>query len=111
MKKAVLWIVLLVCVIAVWKGYYPKEALSSFLEGDTVVVEYTDQEDLLAKLKAVKTGKKVDLRPMSYTKTVDTGIACNDEAGKAAYLERKKREEEQTKNDIDAELNRIQNGN
>lgn len=30
MKKAVFWIVVLVCVIAVWKGYYPKEALSSF---------------------------------------------------------------------------------
>ncbi len=111
MKKAVFWIVVLVCVIAVWKGYYPKEALSSFFEGDTVVVEYTDQQDLLAKLKEVKTGKKVDLRPMSYTKTVDTGIACNDEAGKAAYLERKKREEEQVKNDIAVELDRIQNNN
>jgi hypothetical protein len=111
MKKAIFWIVLLVCVIAVWKGYYPKEALSSFFEGDTVVVEYTDDQSLLAKLKEVKTGKKVDMRPMSYEKTVDTGIACNDEVGQAAYIERKKREDEQLKIDIEAELKRIQNSN
>ncbi len=109
MKKVIFLILLLLAAIVFWKGYDFKKSILPHVESDTVVIEYTDDKDLLTKLREVKTGRKVELRDKGQgPRYVDTGISCNDEAAKAAYMEKFKKETEELNDAINTELKRIQ---
>ncbi|OGP52867.1 MAG: hypothetical protein A2Y65_01245 [Deltaproteobacteria bacterium RBG_13_52_11] len=126
MKKTIFFILLVLGVIVLWKGkeiiplnlqknflnitHDVKEAILPHSGSDTLVIEFTDGEDLLAKLRAVETGRKIEIREKEgqSTRYVDTGISCKDDAAKAAYMEKANREREQLNKDINAELKRIQ---
>lgn len=133
MKKTIFFVLLVLVVIVIWKGeeiipldlqknfldiiHNAKESISPPSTNDTLVIEFTGPEDLLAKLREVETGRKIELREkdVQSTRYVNTGISCNDEAAKAAYLEKRKKEMEQRQKELDelnkqinAELKRIQ---
>jgi hypothetical protein len=54
--------------------------------GGVVVIEYTDPDDLLAKLRKVKVGQKLDLREVGSKAPVSTGLYCNDKVGIANFM-------------------------
>lgn len=99
-----------------WKGTGIEGAIPSPFEGETVVIEFSDGRDLLNQLRQVEAGRQVEYRqrPQETIQT-DSGVACDDEAGVAAFVERTNREleqrnkeDEQLNVEINQELKRIQ---
>lgn len=109
MGKIIFWSLLLLGVIVFWREYGAKEFVWPHFGSDKVVIEFTDGEDLLNQLRKVETGREVEIHQKGDgMKYVDTGISCNDEAGKAAYREKADRELAELNKAIAAELKRIQ---
>lgn len=118
MKKIIVLAVLLGAFFY-WKngrGTSEESALPSLFESETVVIEFTDGQDLLNQLRQVEAGRQVEYRqkPQEAIRT-DSGVACDDEAGVAAFVERtnreleqRNREDEQLNVEINRELKRIQ---
>ena len=88
MLKTIFWILLLISVISLLRRHQTKEPSTSWHWGsDTLVIKFTDGEDLLAQLQKVKTGQKIEIRHVGPSQApVSTGISCSDEAAKAAYM-------------------------
>lgn len=110
--KKLIFLALLLGAFSYWKGWkvpgFGNPVLSQ-PKNKTVVIEYSDDQDLLNQLRKVDTGRQIEIRqkPQETTMT-STGIACDDEAGKKAFMENKNRELEQLNKDIDIEIKRIQ---
>ncbi len=66
-----------------------------------LVIEYNNFDDLLARLREVKTYREIELRHVGPP--VQTGIACTDTAGRQAYQQ----SQEATARAIDDEVQRI----
>jgi hypothetical protein len=70
-------------------------------------------DDLLAQLRKVKTGQKIELRLVGPSVRVgeSTGIRCDDEAAKAAYMQNvapiRQQETDRLNEAVAAELRRI----
>ena len=136
MKKTIFFVLLVLVVIVIWKGeeiiplnlqrnflnitHDVKESILPHSGSDTLVIEFTGPEELLTKLRAVETGRKIELREKKDPnekppEPINTGISCNDQAAKAAYMEKMRKEMEEQQKELDelnkqinAELKRIQ---
>jgi hypothetical protein len=76
---------------------------------ETVVVTYNDSEELIGKLRELKTGQKLDLQYVGGPpEFVSTGISCSDIVAKAAFKQKNEQELEEQVRAINAELARIQ---
>lgn len=118
MKKIIV-LALLLGAFFYWKsgrGTGEESPLPSPTESETVVIEFSDGRDLLNQLRQVETGRQVEFhqKPQETIRT-DSGVACDDEAGVAAFVERtnreleqRNREDEQLNVEINLELKRIQ---
>jgi len=85
------------------RSYHRVQALDS-----TLTVEYKNTEDLLAKLKMVPTGQKIELKCTgSSTETVNTGLRCGTREAEAA-AQSFFAKTERTNMEINRELKRIQ---
>ena len=94
-----------------------RAAVGGLLEGNrpgpslsaTVVVTYSDSDELLARLRQLKTGQKFDLQYAGGPpRFVSTGISCSDVVAKAAFKEENERKLGEQVRAINAELARIQ---
>ena len=76
---------------------------------DTVVVTYNNSEELIEKLRQLKTGQKFDLQYVGGPpELVSTGISCSDIVAKAAFRQMNEQEIEEQIRAINAELARIE---
>lgn len=110
MRTLIYAIALLLCGLALWKWFETRDPGQSIFAGDTVVIEFTDGQDLLAQLKQVEAGQKIEIihKPSAEPEqTVSTGISCGDTEAKAAYMAQVNKELEELNNAINAELDRI----
>jgi hypothetical protein len=82
---------------------------SSLSEGstETLAITFDTNKELIQKLRQVRMGQKIEMKPNHPGQLVNTGIQCNDAESKAAYL--KKMNEQLTEENrlIKAELDRI----
>jgi hypothetical protein len=76
---------------------------------DTLVITYRTPEELLTKLRPLKTRQKIDLQYVGDpAQMVNTGIKCSDQVAKAAFQERFQKDADEKVLAIDAELAGIQ---
>jgi len=110
MRKFIFLVIIAACAFGFWKKYDSGEpVLPRFENSAPVVIEFIDGRELLAKLKSVETGRQVSLRQLADNrKPIDSGVSCNDEAGKKAFRERYDKEQAELTKAIQVELDRIQ---
>ncbi|HXQ81280.1 MAG TPA: hypothetical protein VN775_08215 [Opitutaceae bacterium] len=80
---------------------------SDYIGSDAVVISFSSNQELIERLRQVKTGQKVDLRPVVTVQREPTGTGGSDAAARAAYVERTNRAQEEEHKVIAAELARI----
>lgn len=79
------------------------------LVSDTLVITYTNAEELISKLRQVKAGEAIDLQYVGGPpKLVSSGIRCSDVVAKAAFMAEGQRQAQEATQAINAELARIQ---
>ena len=74
---------------------------------ERIVVECDGPDDLLNKLRNVRTGQMIEIRDIGKHLPTPIGIACSDKAGIARYLADRNAELGQLNAAISAELKRI----
>jgi len=80
---------------------------SDYIGSDALVISFSSNQELIERLRQVKTGQKVDLRPVVTVQADSTGISGSDAAARSAYAERLNRKQEEEHQVIAAELARI----
>ena len=85
-------------------------AESKFSNDKVLVIEFNDENDLLLKLRSVKTGQQIDMRQIGGTRVVNTGIACSDKEALAKFHAQESARVAQISKDINLELQRINTG-
>lgn len=113
--RNVVTLAIALCLLVVWHnhGASIRASFGSSHTGagspDAQVVTYTTSEELLAKLRAVKAGQKIDLQYVgSPVQVVNTGIKCSDQVAKAAFQESVQKDAKEKADAINAELARIE---
>jgi len=105
MKKLII-IAALVSLFIEWHKHAGASNGSLFGK-DPVVITFTTNEELIGKLRQVRTGQKIDLQPIVTVQPVSKGIRCSDAAERAAYAEEMNRKQDEEHHIIVAELARI----
>ena len=113
--RNIVTVAIALCLLILWHNH--GAAIKATFEGNhsgaggsgSLVVTYSTPEELLAKLRPLKTGQKIDLQYVGGpTQLVNTGIKCSDQVAKAAFQERFQKDADEKALAIDAELARIQ---
>lgn len=107
--KKFFFIATTVWLLAYWHRHaatFKETGLGDVLGPNVVVITFSSDEELIEKLRRVKAGQKIDLRP-TVPAPVSTRFRCVQTSAKAAYAERMKNEQEEERQTIIAELARI----
>jgi hypothetical protein len=115
--KKLLFIVITIGVIFTYKQNTAKASAKgssnktqNLVSSDKVVfIEYTDENDLLSKLRTVKAGQQLNLRDISSSAPVNTGLYCSDKAAIANLEAQDKARLAQINRQLKAEFDRINN--
>jgi hypothetical protein len=113
MFKTILLIAVCVAAFAMWKRADSKSSRTPAQvgksDGSTLLITYSDPNDLLSQLRNVKAGQKFDLRCTGPARvTESSNVQCSDKAAVAALIERKNREVAELNQALQAEFKRIQ---
>ena len=81
-------------------------AESKFSNDKVLVIEFNDENDLLLKLRSVKTAQQIDMRYIGGKRVV-TGIACSDKEALAKFHAQESARVAPIIKDINLELQRI----
>jgi len=110
--KNVIFVIVLVYILLLWRQHAAtsKTSPNSNASG-TVVITFSTAEELIGKLRQVKTGQSIELQagPPAPIEMA-TGIRCSDVAAKEAWIEQQNQLHEEQNQIIRAELKRIHDG-
>lgn len=114
--KTILALILIIAAVAMWQkrlthnqgtdqGFASvpiTNATAPKIPDERLIIKYDTDEELLAKLKQIKTYKRLELRD-SRPRSISTGLLCTDTAAKEIYRKQK----EAILSAINAEFRRI----
>jgi hypothetical protein len=107
--KNVIFVIVLVYLLLLWRQHAANDKASPNAKASgTVTITFSSTEELIDKLRQVKTGQTVELEagPPSVEVVMSPGIRCSDEAAKAAWMEQQNQLHEQ-QNQLQEEQNQI----